>query len=273
MVCCILSWSNQANNIWVSTGSFETLTNELGASQAVCFLTQLLSFLFLTLLQDPLLNQGGMQAWPRLPFRKHVITWRYVLSKSPHVSKTRPWSFRLKFALKIQPILEQHREALYNNRLSEPVFISQATHPWTSAFKDYKCLNNGCSGHYYMVLLDINATCNVINHATLISRLKDCSSPVRLKEKCLGHVIHLFNCADNMRHTSIWSVLRSVLFSLYRLPLGHIICHHNISFHCSIKAVYSYIYPLNLLNSAHCSSYWADCWFMQQRFDKAEVLF
>ena len=92
------------------------------------------------------------------------------------------------------------------------------------------------------VLLDLPMTFNTVDHSILINRLH---KRLGLKHKALNwfksYLTQRFQCVPvNSTQSDIWellvgilqsSVLGSILFTIYTLPLGDILSKHNIGYH------------------------------------------
>lgn len=94
-----------------------------------------------------------------------------------------------------------------------------------------------------LILLDLSAAFDTVDHAILIDRLK---TWVGIRDTALSwfysyllertFAVTIGNHSSSTAHITCGvpqgSILGPILFSIYMLPLGHIIQQHNVSFHC-----------------------------------------
>ncbi len=94
-----------------------------------------------------------------------------------------------------------------------------------------------------LVLLDLRAAFDTVDHAVLISRLEHCAGIRGNALKCFQSYLYNRSFSVNIGEFMTGaapltcgfpqgSILAPILFSLYMLPLGSIFKKHNISFHC-----------------------------------------
>ena len=142
-----------------------------------------------------------------------------------------------------------------------------------------------------LVLLDLTAAFDTVDHAVLLSRLKNYVG-------IHGTALKWFTSYLSSRTFSVMvadlsspsaplscgvpqgSILGPILFSLYMLPLGSIIARHNLSFHCYADDLQIYLPVKPNSNSAQCSLF--DCiadikqWlahnFLDLNYEKTECI-
>ena len=119
-----------------------------------------------------------------------------------------------------------------------------------------------------LVMLDLTAAFDTVDHAVLLSRQKNYVG-------IHGTALKWFTSYLSSRTFSVMvadlssssaplscgvpqgSILGPILFSLYMLPLGSIIARHNLSFHCYADDLQIYLPVKPNSNSAQCSLF--DC--------------
>ena len=142
-----------------------------------------------------------------------------------------------------------------------------------------------------LILLDLSAAFDTVDHDILIDRLK---TWVGIKDTALSwfhsYLLERTLAVTIGNHTSSTaqitcgvpqgSVLGPNLFSIYMLPLGHIIQQHNVSFHCYADdtQIYLPLRPhdsrslaavLDCLNDINC---WMAQNFLQLNKSKSEII-
>ena len=142
-----------------------------------------------------------------------------------------------------------------------------------------------------LVLLDLSAAFDTIDHKILLDRLQNYTGvqgqALSWFRSYLSDRYH-FVClnGEKSKITSVnygvpqGSVLGPLLFSIYMLPLGNIIRKHGINFHCYADDTQLYISSrpdetTNLSNLTECLKdikYWMTCNFLLLNSDKTEVL-
>ena len=142
-----------------------------------------------------------------------------------------------------------------------------------------------------LVLLDLSAAFDTVDHGLLLSRLESWvglgGSALNLLRSYLSErtfSVVFGNTSSSSARLSCGvpqgSILGPLLFSIYMLPLGHIIQKHNIHFHCYADDTQLYV-PLTSSDPTSLASLMAcladiQCWmshnFLQLNADKSEVL-
>ena len=142
-----------------------------------------------------------------------------------------------------------------------------------------------------LVLLDLTAAFDTVDHAILLSRLENLvgikDAALRWFESYLADrsfSVHLGEYSSGKAPLTCGvpqgSVLGPVLFSLYMLPLASIFEKYNISFHCFADDIQIYL-PLNqktktslipLLDCINEVKSWMDSNFLKLNNDKTEVI-
>ncbi len=110
-----------------------------------------------------------------------------------------------------------------------------------------------------LVLLDLSASFDTVDHSILLSRLEQCvgirGTALKWFQSYLAHrtfSVHLGEFSSSVAPLSCGvpqgSILGPILFSLYLLPLGSISKKHDISLHCFVDDIQIYL-PLKQNNS------------------------
>lgn len=142
-----------------------------------------------------------------------------------------------------------------------------------------------------LVLLDLTAAFDTVNHSILLSRLKQSVGITGIALKWFesyltdrSFSVHIGNCSSSVAPLSCGvpqgSILGPMLFSLYMLPLGSIFKKHNISFHCFADDVQIYLPVKNnkkdtikpLINCLSDLKVWMDQNFLCLNDSKTEVV-
>ncbi|CAL9690879.1 unnamed protein product [Knipowitschia caucasica] len=141
-----------------------------------------------------------------------------------------------------------------------------------------------------LLLLDLSAAFDTIDHSILLHRLQS----IGISNTVLSwfssylsdrhHYVSINNCTSQTFRVSTGvpqgSVLGPLLFIMYMLPLGHIIRHHGLHFHCYADDTQVYIStksisPVILSTITHCISdikFWMDHNFLKLNSNKTELL-
>ena len=142
-----------------------------------------------------------------------------------------------------------------------------------------------------LILLDLSAAFDTVDHNILIQRLekmvgisgtalKWINSYIRNRKFCVS--MGNFTSSEREMHFGLpqGSSLAPILFSLYMLPLGHIIREHNISFHSYADDTQLYISTepnntaaiSNISNCLIAVNEWMNLNFLKLNEDKTEIL-
>ncbi len=141
------------------------------------------------------------------------------------------------------------------------------------------------------VLLNLSSAFDTVNHAILLHRLQHWvgisgtvlswfKSYLSNRKSCVSVNNYSSSFADIKYGVPQRSILGPILFSLYLLPLGNVICRHGISFHCYADDTQLYL-PIkatdpSMLRSLHnCLNdvkNWMANNFLQLNYNKTEIL-
>ena len=150
-------------------------------------------------------------------------------------------------------------------------------------------LDNGDSS--ILVLLDLSAAFDTVNHSILVKRLESWvglgGTALQLLHSYLSNrtmSVVVNNSTSSSAHLTCGvpqgSILGPLLFSVYMLPLGHIIRKHNINFHCYADDTQIYL-PLKASDPTCLSSLkscltdihsWMSQNFLQLNSDKTDIV-
>ena len=142
-----------------------------------------------------------------------------------------------------------------------------------------------------VILLDLTAAFNTINHTILLSYLE---SSLTITGTALSwpksyftgrqQFIHINNCTSSTvrlsRGAPRGSVLGPLRFILYLFPLGNIIHHHGFHFHCYADDVQLYISTKSITPATHSTLFncliniksWVQTNFLKLNCDKSELI-
>ncbi len=148
------------------------------------------------------------------------------------------------------------------------------------------------SGHLtILILLDLTAAFDTINHTILLSRLE---YMLHITGTALSWIhsyltnrqqfISINNCTSSTAPLSQGvpqgSVLGPLLFILYILPLGQIIRQHGLQFHCYADDIQMYISTKNISNTTHSKlsnclneiKSWMQTNYLQLNSEKSDII-
>ena len=142
-----------------------------------------------------------------------------------------------------------------------------------------------------LILLDLSAAFDTINHSILLSRLQSTLGITGTALSWLGSYLsdrHQFIAINNCQSATTplihgvpqGSVLGPLLFILYMLPLGQILRHHGLRFHCYADDTQLYlpsktISPSTLSTLSNCLTdikTWMQNSFLKLNSNKSEIL-
>lgn len=221
--------------------------------------------------------------------------------KKPGLNPDNPTNFRpisnLPFISKIleRAVASQLRTHLTSNNLFESFQSGfRSKHSTETALLKITndLLLSSDSGHLnILILLDLTAAFDTINHSILLSRLE---SSLHITGTALSWIhsyltnrhqfISINNCTSSTAPLSQGvpqgSVLGPLLFILYLLPLGNIIHRHGLLFHCYADDIQLYISTKAITNTTHstlsnCLSEiksWMQRNYLQLNSDKSDII-
>ncbi|XP_073328899.1 uncharacterized protein [Pagrus major] len=212
------------------------------------------------------------------------------------ISNFRPIS-NLPFLSKIleRVVASQIRTHLHSHELYEP-FQSGFRPKHSTETALLKITNDlllsSDSGHLsILILLDLTAAFDTINHSILLSRLQTflniTGSALSWLKSYLSdrqQFIHVNNCSSStaplLQGVPQGSVLGPLLFIIYLLPLGSIIRRHGLRFHCYADDIQLHISTKSITPATHstltnCLSElqsWLQKNFLKLNSDKSEII-
>uniref|UniRef100_A0A8C5AU51 Reverse transcriptase domain-containing protein n=1 Tax=Gadus morhua TaxID=8049 RepID=A0A8C5AU51_GADMO len=230
------------------------------------------------------------------PLKLAAIT---PLLKKPGLDSDDPNNFRpisnLTFISKLleRAITTQLKTYLLSNNLYETFQSGFRTHHSTETalikVTNDLLLSSDSGSITILLLLDLSAAFDTVNHSILLSRLKPLGitdSALSWFNSYLSERFHYIAINNHKSHTTPvshgvpqGSVLGPILFILYMLPLGHIIrCHGH--FHCYADDTQLFITtktitPANLSTLTNCLSdikTWMNHNFLKLNSNKTEII-